>query len=80
MPTANLAIVFAPSILRPREESIVQIVSDAPFVNAVLQSLLDDPKLLAVVWSRFSLVDVRLFCLCVLTFWWGLLNGVVGYK
>jgi hypothetical protein len=58
MPTANLAIVFGPNVLRPPEESIVQIVSDAPHVNAVLQTLLDDPKLLSVVWARFYLSEV----------------------
>eukprot|EP00698_Gefionella_okellyi_P012193 TRINITY_DN3264_c0_g1_i2.p1 TRINITY_DN3264_c0_g1~~TRINITY_DN3264_c0_g1_i2.p1 ORF type:complete len:378 (+),score=90.37 TRINITY_DN3264_c0_g1_i2:790-1923(+) len=46
MPAANLAIVFAPNLLRPREESIVQIVQDANHINSALQSILEDPKLL----------------------------------
>lgn len=41
MTASNLAICFAPGLLRKKEEDLTQLMKDSPLVNYVIASLID---------------------------------------
>lgn len=42
MTTSNLAIVIAPNILRPEQQTMESIINDTPHVTAVIETLISD--------------------------------------
>jgi hypothetical protein len=50
MTSPNLAIIFAPNLLRCRSESVQQIMRDSPHVQSVVRCMIDDyPELFGVM-------------------------------
>ena len=49
MHLANLAIVLAPNLLRPRHESMLRMTEDSRHVNGIIQSILEEYEFLVLV-------------------------------
>ena len=45
----NLAIVFGPNLLRPKNESMLRMIEDARFVNGIMKILLEEYDFLVAV-------------------------------
>ena len=56
MTEPNLAIVFAPNLLRPQDDSMLKLIEDARYANGITKILLEEyDYLIAVSLTHFIL-------------------------
>jgi hypothetical protein len=60
MSEPNLAIVFGPNLLRPKQESMLKLIEDAQYVNGITLTMIEEYEFLIAVWNPFFFTLVYL--------------------